>query len=384
LIIAFDTWILSRRYRYQGYYVYARRLLEEFQKLHTSANSVTVSPFVARGSENDANEFVADNGFRPAHSDLLRMGRLWRCGGATLAALGTKADILFSPTSYVCPLGLVPVVAMVADATPLRLPSHLFVANSVMRTFSYMATRFSQRVLTISECSKRDLVEFYKVAPEKITVTYCGYHQELFNTNTLGSEALEVLLNRFGIRRPYIFHHGTIQPRKNFQRLIEAYAQVMDRNRNLDMQLVLAGSFGWQYEPIVRAGTELKGRGKVIFTGPLPEKELALLLKGSAASVIPSLYEGFCLPMVEAMACGVPTIAANTSCLPEVSGGVLRYFDPLSVDDMAARIEELLEDGSLREQLARDGLKRASFFSWEKCAKETLDLLVKTHEELAG
>jgi glycosyltransferase involved in cell wall biosynthesis len=381
LIIAFDTWILSSRYRYQGYYVYARRLLEEFQKLKTSAKSVTICPFVAQGFENDANELVAHNGFRPANSDLLRLNRLWRCGGATLAALGVKADLLFSPTSYAMPLGLVPVVATVADVTPLRLPSHLFVANSVMRAFSYTATRLSKKVITLSECSKRDLIEFYNVPPDKITVIYCGYHQELFNSNPPDKEALDIILDRFGIRRPYIFHHGTIQPRKNFQRLIEAYGQVMDKNRNLDMRLVLAGSFGWQYEPIVRAGAELKGRGKVIFTGPLPEKELALLLKGSTASVVPSLYEGFCLPMVEAMACGVPTIAANASCLPEVSGGLLRYFDPMSVNDMATRIEELLEDQDLRDQLARNGLNRAAFFSWEKCAQQTLDLLMRTCQE---
>jgi glycosyltransferase involved in cell wall biosynthesis len=253
-----------------------------------------------------------------------------------------------------------------------------------MRAFSYSAARFSRRIITLSECSKRDLIEFYRVPPEKVSVIYCGYHQEVFNPNPPDEGALEILLSRFGIRRPYIFHHGTIQPRKNFQRLIEAYGRIMGKNRNLDVQLVLAGSFGWQYEPIVRAGADLKGRGKVIFTGPLPDAELALLLKGSTASVVPSLYEGFCLPMVEAMACGVPTIAANASCLPEVSGGVLRYFDPLSVDEMADGIEHLLEDRSLRDQLASDGLKRASFFSWEKCARETFDLLVRTHEELVG
>lgn len=383
MIIAFDTWILSSRYRYQGYYVYARRLLEEFQKIHIQGKSVILRPFVARGVENDANGFASQNGFRPVESNLLRSGRLWRCGGATMAALKAKADLLFSPTSYVFPTGLVPTVATVADVTPLRLPSHLFVANSVMRAFSYAAARFSQKIITLSQCSKRDIVEFYRVQPEKVSVIYCGYHQELFNAEPVDESILALLLDRFGIRRPYIFHHSTVQPRKNFQRLIEAYAQVMDRNRNLDMQLVLAGSFGWQYEPIVRAGATLKGRGKVIFTGSLPEPELAALLKGSLISVIPSLYEGFCLPMVEGMACGVPTIASNTSCLPEVSGGVLRYFDPLSVENMADSIEQVLEDGALRKQLAQEGQKRAEYFSWQKCAQETLDLLVGTQEELS-
>jgi glycosyltransferase involved in cell wall biosynthesis len=108
------------------------------------------------------------------------------------------------------------------------------------------------------------------------------------------------------------------------------------------------------------------------------------LLKGSVASVIPSLYEGFCLPMVEAMASGVPTIAANASCLPEVSGGALRYFDPLSVEDIESAIEQVLGDDALREQLARDGVKVVAKYSWEKCARETLDVLTRTHEESAN
>lgn len=374
--------VLSKRNRYQGLNVYARRLLQEFRKLHTSANSIIV-PFVARGLEDEANELVTGNGFRPASSSLLRLRHVWRCGGSSWAAFAVKADLLFSPTALVLPLGLVPVVATIADATPLRLPSELFFRASleVQRVLSRSAARLSRKIITLSEHSKEDIVELYRVPPEKVSVIYCGYNDQTFNSKPQDKEALKQLLSRFGIRGPYFFHHGTIQPRKNFQRLIEAYGQVMEKNRNLDMQLVLAGSFGWQHEPIVQAGAKLQGRSKVIFTGPLVEEELALLLKGSFASVVPSLYEGFCLPMVESMACGIPTIAANASCLPEISGGGLCYFDPLSVDDMANSMQNLLEDGDLRNRLACYGLHRASSFSWERCGRETLDLLVRTHEE---
>lgn len=384
LVIAFDTWILSSRYRNQGYYVYALQLLREFQKLQSLTSSVVVSPFVDRRMENDANDFGSQNGFRPVNSSLLHLGHLWRCGGATLAAVSAGAGLLFSPTSYVFPLGLLPVVVTIADSTPVKFPSRLFVENSVVRAFSAAAARFSQRIITLSECSKKDLVELYRVPPEKVSVIYCGNRSEIFNQNPPNKIALRLLFDRFGIRPPYIIHHGTVQPRKNLQRLIEAYGRVMDKNSDLDVQLVLAGSFGQQHGPIVRAGAALNGCGKVIFTGPLPEEELAMLLKASVTSVIPSLYEGFCLPMVEAMACGVPTIAANASCLPEVSGGVLRYFDPLSVEDIESTIEKVLEDTALRDQLARDGLKAAAKFSWESCARETLDLLMKTHEEFRG
>jgi glycosyltransferase involved in cell wall biosynthesis len=260
----------------------------------------------------------------------------------------------------------------------------MLVQNSVLRAFTSAAARFSRKIITLSEWSKRDLLELYRIPPEKVSVIYCGYDENLFNHRPHDEATLELILSRFGIRRPYVFHHGTVHPRKNLQRLIEAYGLVMERNRNLDVQLVLTGTFGLQHEPIVRASVALSGRSKVIFTGPLPNEELALMLKGCTAAVIPSLYEGFCLPMVEAMACGVPTVVANSSCLPEVSGGVLSYFDPLSVEDMADAIERVLEDRSLRDQLARQGLQRASSFSWERCARETLELLVRTHEEIVG
>ncbi len=384
MVIAFDTWILSSRCRHQGYYVYSLRLLQEFQRLLLTSTSVTVRPFVSPGLDNDANGFATGHGFRPVNSALLSLQRVWRCGGASVAALGAEADLLFSPTPQIIPLGLVPVVVTIADVTPTKLPSHLLVMNSVLRIFTSVAARFSQKIVTISECSKKDLVELYGVPPEKVIVTYCGYHQELFNLTPPDEAALGLLLSRFNIRRPYIFHHGTVQPRKNLQRLIEAHGKVMERNRDLDVRLVLAGSFGWQYEPIVRAGATPAGRGKVIFTGALQDRDLALLLKGSAACVIPSLYEGFCLPMVEAMACGIPTVTSNNSCLPEVSGNVLRYFDPLSVEDMANVIELVLCDSQVRQQLAADGIKRASFFSWEKCARETLNVLTSTYAELTG
>jgi alpha-1,3-rhamnosyl/mannosyltransferase len=104
-----------------------------------------------------------------------------------------------------------------------------------------------------------------------------------------------------------------------------------------------------------------------------------MLIKGAALVVVPSLYEGFCLPMVEAMACGAPVIAANTSCLPEVSGGVLKYFNPHSIDDMATCMEQALEDGELRKSLAREGKKRAAFFDWRRCAEDTLAVF-KEHD----
>src|SRR6266436_4295110 len=136
-------------------------------------------------------------------------------------------------------------------------------------------------------------------------------------------ETLAVLRWRLGIERPYLLHHGTIQPRKNLKRLIEAYHLMLADYADLDFDLVLAGQQGWASDEIVNAATDSRGRGKVILAGVLGDSELSLLIKGASLAVVPSLYEGFSLPMVESMACGVPTIASRTSCLPEISGNVL-------------------------------------------------------------
>ena len=241
-----------------------------------------------------------------------------------------------------------------------------------------MAAKLSRKIITDSQCSKNDLIESYNLPSQKVSVVYLGYDGNIFNAAKADPVAQEAVFAKFGIRRPYIFHHGMVQLRKNLGRLIQAYGYMQDRRKDLDPQLVLAGPSGFGSEEIKQMASRTVFQEKVIFTGPLPELDLALLIKGATLCVIPSLYEGFCLPMVEAMACGIPTIASNSSCLPEVSGRLLRYFDPLSIDDIADTLEKVLGSENIRIELAQAGVKRASEFSWERCARETLQALTGT------
>jgi glycosyltransferase involved in cell wall biosynthesis len=234
----------------------------------------------------------------------------------------------------------------------------------------------SAAVITVSENSKRDIVRICGIPAAKVHVIYEGYDRKLFNDSELDSDVLEALLNRLKIHRPYILHHGAIQPRKNLVRLIAAYRRVLTRNRNFNFDLVLAGPLVWQCEDTISAAqNSAKDRGRVVLTGTLSDSDLSLLLKGAALVVIPSLYEGFCLPMVEAMACGVPTIAANNSCLPEISGGVLRYFDPYLTEEMAMRIEEVLQHKELQTELSQRGKAHVQKYNWQLCAEESLAVL---------
>jgi glycosyltransferase involved in cell wall biosynthesis len=150
----------------------------------------------------------------------------------------------------------------------------------------------------------------------------------------------------------------------------------------LDFDLVLAGQLGWASNEIVNAAANRDMRGRVILAGVLDDSDLALLIKGASLAVVPSLYEGFSLPMVEAMACGVPTIASNTSCLPEISANALAYFDPLSVEDIAACMQAALRDSELRVRLRQKGIDRARELTWERCARQTLNVLMTAGQRL--
>jgi alpha-1,3-rhamnosyl/mannosyltransferase len=252
----------------------------------------------------------------------------------------------------------------------------------MQRSFMWSAARFSRGIITASEHSKKDIVSTYKLSDSKVSVVYSSHNTAFFNQTAPEPERKKGLLNRLGINRAYVFHHGVIQPRKNLIRLMQAYRLMLSRNRNLELDLVLAGRLGWDYKEILAfAGDGANHPGRVVLTGALADSDLATLLKGSTLVVIPSLYEGFCFPMVEAMACGIPTIASNSSCLPEVSGGVLKYFDPLSVEEMAACMEEVLESEETRRGLVQRGKQRAACFSWRRCAEQTLEVL-RRHCEL--
>jgi glycosyltransferase involved in cell wall biosynthesis len=169
-----------------------------------------------------------------------------------------------------------------------------------------------------------------------------------------------------------------VQLRKNVHRLIQAWNCFRERHKEFDAQLVLAGPMGFGHEEILNIREASQNRDQIILTGALPGTELVTLLKSAFLCVIPSLYEGFCLPMVEAMACGVPTVGSNSSCIPEVSGGVLEYFDPLSIEQMADTMIRVFEDSELRESLRKKGLRRAAEFSWQRCARETLRVFAAT------
>ncbi|HET6844244.1 MAG TPA: glycosyltransferase family 1 protein [Candidatus Angelobacter sp.] len=378
--IAFDSWALSSRFRHTGIYTYAQNLLAQFSRMD-SGEEVDFSVFACSGIENDANLLERGPVVRPCHASLLRSNMLWRLGGASLAAARSGADMLFAPVALTMPTGMIPIVCTIHDIAAVTQPSQPEMVTLLQRAFLWPLVKFSRTIITVSEFSQRDIVNVYGVPEARVAVVYQGYDKLIFNDIPADPEMQTKLRERLGIQRPYILHHGVIQPRKNLKRLIEAYRLMLSRNHGFDFDMVMAGPLGWKYDEILATAANSAGtKGRVVLTGALSDTDLALLIKGATLAVIPSLYEGFCLPMVEAMACGCPTIAAGASCLPEVSGGVLRYFDPLSVEDMADCMAKTLEDTGMRAELSQKGKRQAGVYTWERCAKETLEVLRRSVE----
>jgi alpha-1,3-rhamnosyl/mannosyltransferase len=376
LKVAIDSWVLSSRFRYQGTYVYAQSLIAEFKKIAQKNPEVSFCLFTSPKNSNDAGLVKRGQGFELADAPLLSKDRLWRMGGASLAARRAGADLIFAPTLSGLPVGSTPLVCTIHDVTPVVMPSHSRKVTLLQRSLLWSTAKMARHIITDSECSKRDLINIYGLPDSKVSVAYLGYDKCLFNDVAPDPERQRTLLSRLQLNKPYILHHGMIQPRKNLRRLIEAYRLVLSKNSNLEFDLVLAGPLGWEYEDI-QAAARASGKGRVIFADALNGDDLALLIKSASLAVIPSLYEGFCLPMVEAMACGIPVIASSSSCLPEISGNVLKYFDPESVEEMAAHMEEVLENRELRNTLAGKGKQRAATFDWQRCGQETLTILKK-------
>lgn len=380
MIVAVDSLFLLSEMAKTGTYAYATNVLKGcLRTVESTSSDIEFHAFVTR-NDNWAVKDLASPRLRTHESQILRRRRLWRLGGMAISTSLLRPDLIFLPTGQgSVPTPVAPIVATILDAMYLRLPPE-YVGRWRTRAhfLTWASAKLASKVITISEWSKRDLVEFYGLDPSRVEVIYLGYDKWLYNRTPPDDTASAMLLDRWRIRKPFILLHGLVQLRKNVHRLIQAWDYLHHASREFDAQLVLAGGMGYGHEEILRVREASPNRNRIILTGALPDLELATLVKNAALCVIPSLYEGFCLPMVEAMACGVPTIASSSSCIPEISGGVLEYFDPYSVGAMAEVMQRGLEDSDLRNRLREKGLARAAEFSWERCAHETLAVLIQT------
>jgi glycosyltransferase involved in cell wall biosynthesis len=228
--------------------------------------------------------------------------------------------------------------------------------------------RAADAVIAVSECTKRDAIRFYRIPEEKITVIYEGVNPRF---RPASPETIAAVRARYNLPEHFILYVGTIEPRKNLTALLEAFHHLLATH---DLRLVIVGKKGWLYEGFFRRLRELGLGDRVIFTGYVPDEDLPAIYSAADLFVFPSLYEGFGLPVLEAMACGTPVICSNTSSLPEVAGDAAFLVDPTDVCSLAGAMEQALTDEHLRSELMAKGLERARWFTWEKAAAKTLEV----------
>ncbi len=230
------------------------------------------------------------------------------------------------------------------------------------------AVKKAKKVITVSEYTKKRLIEHFDLDNEKIVVTYESCEKINLEKEVENKDFLKL----HKIKKPYLLYVGNAYPHKNLERLLKVFKKL--RNNNFDYQLVLVGKKDYFYQRLQDLAKDLGllDSGEVIFFGFAKDSELAGLYQNASLYVFPSFIEGFGLPPLEAMSYGLPVVTSKTSCLPEILGDAARYFDPKNDEDIANVILRVLNDNILRDEMKRLGLEQVKKYSWERCAKETL------------
>ncbi len=301
----------------------------------------------------------------PTHRPAARI--LWEQAIQPWAVQGVRADLIHG-LAFVGPLvSTCPGVVTIHDLSFLFYPQGFRALNRFyLRIFTRLSVRLARRVIAVSESTKRDIVQHYGLSPAKVDVVHNGVDpcfRRLPAEQVAGFRAKQGLPDRF------ILFVGTLEPRKNVERLIEAYARLPKARP----PLILVGGKGWLYNGVFARMEALNLTDEVQFVGYVPAMDLPLWYNAAELFVYPSLYEGFGLPPLEAMACGTPVIASSASSLPEVVSQAGLLVDPTSTEALAAAMERVLADTDVQEKMRAAGLAQAGGFSWRETAKRTVD-----------
>jgi glycosyltransferase involved in cell wall biosynthesis len=281
-------------------------------------------------------------------------------------------DVLFVPAHVMPLVSVVPSVVTVHDLGYLFYPeAHRPFDRWYLGWTTRRHAQGAACVIADSQATRADLIHLYQADPERIVVVYPGRDESLARVEA--TDVIHAVRARYGIGSDYLLYLGTLQPRKNLVRLVEAFGRL--QHLTAELRLVLAGKKGWLYDDLFARVKALGLEDHVLFTGYVADEDKAPLLSGARALVFPSLYEGFGLPVLEAMTCGTPVLTSNVSALPEVAGDAALLVDPLDVDSMAEGMSRLFTDEELRVTLVEKGYAQVRKFSWARAADEVLQVL---------
>lgn len=305
---------------------------------------------------------------------ILRPKKFWTKIALPLALLLTseKPALFFSPTHYIPQFSPVKTIVTIFDLSFIHFPE-MFNQKDLWQLSN--GTKFSinnaNHIITISNFSKKDIIERYNIKRNNITVASPGFNKDIFQQVT-DKDKSQKILDRYHVEDSYIIYVGTIQPRKNLTRLIEAVSKIDNLNLVIVGKIKGEGKEGWMYEETLQTPKKLGIEDRVKFLGFVPSEDLPYLLSGAKVFILPSLWEGFGIPVLEAMACGTPVIVSNVSSLPEVVGKAGLLVDPYSVDQIEQAIRTIISDKKLNSKYSKLGLQQVKNFSWGKMAKIVL------------
>ena len=326
-------------------------------------------------------------------TEILRLPDNWTYSTRKISSRGILRSPLFSliaehdgldvfySTDYLGPVLPMPcrTVITVHDLIPIIYPGiikgfqHRLVGNYLLPH----AIRHASVVVSVSEATKKDILDYIQIPEGKVTVVYEGKNPS-FYPRLADNLTVRETRSYYGVGDcPYILCLSVCDPKKNASASIKAFAEMI-RRLECECLLFMAGSAEKGERELERMAGELKVRDRVIFAGFIPDEQLPILMSGARALCFPSLYEGFGLPVLEAMACGCPVITSNISSLPEVAGDAALQVDPNDIQQLSRAMEKLLTDDTLYDDLKARGISRAKRFSWENAASQLLDILIAT------
>ena len=300
--------------------------------------------------------------------------RLWTQFGLAVETWRRNLDVLFIP-AHVVPFlkrPSLPVVVTVHDLRTEFLPQHSSLIQKIYlnRITEWFRGHFASHIIAVSESTKKDIISKLGVPSDKVTVIYEGYDRKIYNFEAqANTKAVNQVKEKYRCGGDYILFVGTVQPRKNLVRLIEAYAQSEGKKRGI--KLVIAGNKGWLADEIYAKPGQLGIEGYVQFLNYVDLDDMPFLYAGAKAFVFPSLYEGFGLPILEALACGTPVLTSNIASMPEVGGNQAHYVNPCDVDDIRDGINTVIDHKLDQEMLQ----KHLAKYSWEKAGQESIEVL---------
>lgn len=361
---------LSRSHRAAGINWYIYNLL---RYLPSVGNQHRYTVFLGhKGARQAFPEMKTKMTSLPTVNPVVRI--LWEQTVQPVQLLKEGIDLLHS-LAFVQPI-LLPCAGIITiyDLSFILFPERL---HPLRRLYLRWGTRYSarkaQRVIAISASTKRDIVKLVGVAESKVDVVLCGVDEDFQPLEN--HRVLDDFRRKRHLPEQMILFVGTIEPRKNLITLLRGYALL--RKKVQLPPLVIGGAKGWHHQEVFSVAEELGLQEDIIFPGYIPQEELPLWYCAADFFIYPSLYEGFGLPPLEAMACGTPVIISNTSSLPEVVGEAGILVDPENAEQIAEAMQRVLADNDLRAEMRRRGLNRAREFSWQKAAQET----VKVYEQ---